>query len=914
MMIWRTTLAMRVVVLLAVTGYLMQGVAMAQDQEPASSTPAIQKMGPVGEEEAKPSKAAPPVNSVVDPGIIPSRQAIIPAGLQSVFESRVNGIAFGENGDSVYAATLGQKGSHIYQIDLKSNQMIGVTDSSASAGMQGLIYDPVTQTPFMSGLSGSAKGKDSVVQFVSMKGSRSTVIADSLGAHQVGGVGLGLTKNPQGQRLAVIALTFDDATAVIDMDSKQIVGKIRTGVAPFGTLVSRDSSVAYVSNWGGRFPNAGEQTAATGPETNADQVLVDERGVVSSGTVSRVDLLSGKVTATIPVGLHPSGLAWDEAHHRLYVANSNSDSISIIDTATNRVLETIVLQPFDKKVAGISPESVALSSDQSMLYVACSGINAVGVIQVKGLHPHIAGFIPTGWYPDDVVASPNGKYIAVSTLLGVGTGWNSPNLLAREKRDGMKPELNIHRRYVHADRGTVHIIPVPDEDELNRYTLAVAESNHMGLPGGLLSYGAALSQANPNAAPRPVPAHLGERSTIDHVVYIIKENRSYDQYFGSLGKGNGDPSLNMYQDDVIPNQRKLAREFVLLDNFFANGGNSADGHQWLTQAAETDYAYWPGYNGRSYPKNGDDPLALAGSGFLWDHLAAHHKTFADFGEYVGEMGGKNGTLRAKLLDDYKQGSEFAGTFHTRAPIARLNQFLIPDFPSYGLKVPDVARARIFLRHLKTWESSGEMPNLVMIQMPSDHTEGTTPGFSTPRACLADNDLAIGQVVEGISHSRFWKSTLILIVEDDAQDGLDHVDGHRTVALAVSPYTKRGSIDSTFYSQVSMVKTIELILGVPPMSLFDLIANDMRQSFQQTADLTPYQAVDPQQSVYEVNPELNALSGQKKADAVASSKMDWQEPDDVPTEQLNEILWHNSVGTPYPIWKKHSAAFQPGSTQ
>jgi YVTN family beta-propeller protein len=892
----------------------MQGVAMAQDQEPASSTPAIQKMGPVGEEEAKPSKAAPPVNSVVDPGIIPSRQAIIPAGLQSVFDSRVNGIAFGENGDSVYAATLGQKGSHIYQIDLKSNQMIGVTDSSASAGMQGLIYDPVTQAPLMSGLSGSTKGKDSVVQFVSMKGSRSIVIADSLGAHQVGRVSLGITKNSQGQRLAVIALTFDDAAAVIDMDSKQIVGKIRTGVAPFAAAVNRDSSVAYVSNWGGRFPNAGEQTAATGPEANADQVLVDERGVVSSGTVSRIDLISGKVTATIPVGLHPSGLAWDEAHHRLYVANSNSDSISIIDTVANRMLETIALQLFDKKVAGISPESVALSPDQSMLYVACAGINAVGVIHVKGLHPHIAGFIPTGWYPDDVVASPNGKYIAVSTLLGVGTGWNSPNLLAREKRDGMKPELNIHRRYVHADRGTVHIIPVPDEDELNRYTLAVAESNHMGLPGGLLSYGTALSQANPKAAPRPIPTHLGERSTIDHVVYIIKENRSYDQYFGSLGKGNGDPSLNMYQDDVIPNHRKLAREFVLLDNFFANCGNSADGHQWLTQAAETDYAYWPGYNGRSYPKNGDDPLAFAGSGFLWDHLAAHHKTFADFGEYVGEMGGKNGTLRAKLLDDYKQGSEFAGTFHTKAPIARLNQFLISDFPSYGLKVPDVARARIFLRHLKTWEGSGEMPNLVMIQMPSDHTEGTTPGFSTPRACLADNDLAIGQVVEGISHSRFWKSTLILIVEDDAQDGLDHVDGHRTVALAVSPYTKRGSIDSTFYSQVSMVKTIELILGVPPMSLFDLIANDMRQSFQQTADLTPYQAVDPQQSVYEVNPELNALSGQKKADAVASSKMDWQEPDDVPTEQLNEILWHNSVGTPYPIWKKHSAAFQPGSTQ
>jgi YVTN family beta-propeller protein len=912
---WRqVNTVMRLSVLLLAFGFNMQGIANAQDQDSLSSTSTVQKMGPVGEEEAKPSKAVPPANSVVDPGMIPSRQAITPAGLQSVFESRVNGVAFGENGDSIYAATLGQKGSHVYQIDLKTNQMISVINSSTTAGMQGLIYDSCSHVPLMSGLSGGAKAKDSIVQLVSLNGQKSTVVADGLGAHQAGSVSAGLAKNSRGQRLAVVALTFDDEAAAIDLDSRQVVAKIKTGIAPFGTSVSRNSSIAYVSNWGGRFPQAGERTAATGPEANADQVLVDERGVVSSGTVARIDLLSGKVTATIPVGLHPSGLAWDESHQRLYVANSNSDSISIVDTATSRLKETIELQPFSKKVAGISPESVALSPDDSTLYVACAGINAIGVIDLKGLHPHVTGFIPTGWYPDDVVVSPNGKYIAVATLLGVGTGWNSPNLLAREKRDGMKPELNIHRRYVHADRGTVHIIAVPDEDELNRYTIAVAENNHMALPNEFLSSEATRAKPNANAAPRPVPARLGEPSTIDHVVYIIKENRSYDQYFGSLGKGNGDPSLNMYEDDVIPNHRKLAREFVLLDNFFANGGNSADGHQWLTQASETDYAYWPGYNGRSYPKNGDDPLAFAGSGFLWDHLAAHHKTFADFGEYVGEMGGKNGALRAKLLNEYKQGSEFAGTFQTKAPIARLNEFLVPDFPAYGLKVPDVVRARIFLRHLKTWEGAGNMPNLVMIQMPSDHTEGTTPGFSTPKACLADNDLAVGQIVEGISHSRFWKSTLILIVEDDAQDGLDHVDGHRTVALAVSPYTKRGYIDSTFYSQVSMVKTIELILGVPSMSLFDLIANDMRESFQQTPDLTPYQALEPKQSIYEINPELNALDGQRKLDAAASSKMDWQEPDDVPTEQLNAILWRNSIGTQYPVWKKHMAVFQPSSTQ
>lgn len=891
----------------------VQGNVRAQEAGTKVPAAELPRMGPVGEQDAKPLTAAVPENSVVDPGVIPSRQVISPAGLESVFDSRVFGVAFGEHGDSIYAATLGQKGSYVYQIDLKTNHMITVLGSAVTPGMQGLAYDPVRRTPLLSGLAENGKGKGGAGQLIAL-GPASSLLADGLGSQQIGALGVGLTRNTAGHRLAVVALTFDDEAAVVDLDSRQVNGKIKTGVAPFGVVVSADSSVAWVSNWGGRFTHPGEQTAATGPEPNADRVLVDDRGVASSGTVTRIDLVTGKVTAVVDTGLHPSGMAWDEQHHRLYVANSNSDSISIVDTAANRVVDTFAIEPFMRKAAGVSPESVALSPDNTTLYVACAGINAVAVINLAEAHPRLSGLIPTGWYPDDVAVSPDGKFIAVSTLLGVGSGWNSPNLLKRERRDGMKPELNDHRRYVHADRGTVHIIPVPDSDELDRYSIAVAENNHMNLHGELMAAASLQAKPRPGIKPQPIPARLGEPSTIDHVVYIIKENRSYDQYFGSLGKGNGDPSLNQYGDSIIPNQRNLAREFVLLDNFYANGGNSADGHQWVTQAAETDYTYWPGYLGRSYPKNGDDPLAFAGSGFLWDHLVAHHKTFADFGEYEGEMGGKNGNLRAKLLDEYKQGSEFTGMFATKAPIARLNQYVVKDFPNYSLNVPDVVRARIFLRHLKNWENGGSMPNLVMIQLPSDHTQGTTPGFSTPEACLADNDLAVGQIVEGISHSKFWKSTLILIVEDDAQDGLDHVDGHRTVALAVSPFTRRGSIDDTFYSQVSMVKTIEQIFGVRPMSIFDLIANDMRSSFQSTPDFTPYQAVEPAQSIYELNPSLNALEGQKKLDAIASSKMDWHEPDDVPTEQLNRILWRNAMGTEYPIWKQGSAVFHSGAGQ
>lgn len=907
----RVSVAARVVSLGIGAALLLSGISRNVDAAQSSQNVRLQKMGPVGEQGSIPAGAAPPVNSVVDPGIIPSRQAITPAGLQSVFNSRVFGVAFGKNGDSIYVAALARLGTNIYQINLKTNRMMTVISTPVSSGMQGLAYDPVDQRPVLDGLTKAGKGKATYGRLVALGDNQPVVLANGMGSNQIGSVSVGRAANAQSKRLAVVALTFNDEAAVVDLDSKTILYRVRTGVAPFGTAISANSSVAWVSNWGGRFPRPGQRSAATGPKPNADHVLVDARGVASSGTVSRIDLLTGKLTAIVDVGLHPSGLAWDEQHQRLYVADSNSDSISVVDTATNRLIETIALKPFMKKVAGISPVSVALSPDDKTLYAACAGINAVAVIDLREGHAKVAGFIPTGWYPDDVTVSPDGNFIAVSTLLGVGAGWDSPNLLKRERRDGMKPELNIHRRYVHADRGTVHIIPVPDEDELSRYSIAVAEDNHMSLPSDFLTATVAHTKPDMNVAPQPVPARPGEPSPIKHVFYIIKENRSYDQYFGSLGEGNGDPSLDLYGDDVIPNQRRLAQEFVLLDNFYANGGNSADGHQWLTQAAETDYTYWPGYGGRSYPKNGDDPLAFAGSGFLWNDLAAHHNTFADFGEYEGEMGGKNGAYRAKLLEEYKEGSEFIGVFHTVAPIVSMNKYVISDYPAYSLNVPDVVRARIFLRHLHAWEKSGTMPNLVMIQLPSDHTQGTTPGFSTPKACFADNDLAVGQIVQGISHSKFWKSSLILIVEDDAQDGLDHVDGHRTVALAISPYIRRGSIDSTFYSQVSMVKTIELILGLPPMTIYDLIANDMRQSFQRTPDDTPYEAIVPKQSIYVINPPASALTGQAKADALASAAMNWSVPDDVPTEKLNAILWRNATGgTAYPIWKQGSAAFEP----
>ena len=356
----------------------------------------------------------------------------------------------------------------------------------------------------------------------------------------------------------------------------------------------------------------------------------------------------------------------------------------------------------------------------------------------------------------------------------------------------------------------------------------------------------------------------------------------------------------MFGRDVTPNQHKLAEEFVLLDNFYATGGNSADGHQWLTQANEVDYCMWPGYAGRSYPYDGTDPIAYSKNGFLWDYALGRGKTVRVYGEYAGTAPVPLGD-RQKLLQRWQAGDDFAHDWDTKAPIAPLNKILAKNFPAWSANIPDVARARVFLDDLKRMEAAGAMPNLTLLQLPSNHTNGTTAGSSTPRAMVADNDLALGQVVEALTKSRFWPKMAIFVVEDDAQNGVDHVDGHRTVALAISPYVRRGSVDSTFYSTQSMVKTIELMLGLPTMSIFDLIAEDMRASFQGTADPTPYSAGMPEVSLFDVNPPVKALKGPARDAAVASAHMRFDIPDAAPTEKLNRILWHTVRGweTPYP---------------
>lgn len=839
-----------------------------------------------------------PARGVTDPGVVTTRQLVTPAGIQSIFDGRIYGIAYGQGNDHLWVLQ-GRRGTprmQLMDLDWKGNQLRRRFERGESPGLQSVAFDPVAGQMLVAATQPAVQGRPPQVRMlaVSEGGGEPRLLAEGVGQFLGGALAIAKGSNPRKERLAVLPLPYNNQLALFDLSASRFLGTIPVGIAPFGAAINRDGTVAYVTNWGGRLPQPGDLTLPTGLDPKADRVVVDQRGIASTGTVTRIDLVKRVVTRTLTVGLHPTAILWDEPRHRLYVANGNEDSVTVIDTQRELVLQTIALQPFQVPVAGIAPTALALTPDGEQLFVACGGINAVVVLGTRD--GNLKGLIPTAWYPNALSLSPDGNFLAIANLLGVGSG-------SRE---------TPRSRYVHSYRGSVSVVPLPDAAQLASYTTAVAENNRLTLPTDASP--SRSSRPTRPTAPKAVPQRAGDPSLIEHVVYIIKENRTYDQLFGDLPKGNGDPSLVMFGADVTPNQRKIAEQFVLFDNFYATGGNSGDGHQWATQANETDYCLWPGYAGRSYPYDGTDPIAYSAGGFIWDAALRMKKTVRVYGEYAGRMPEEDARMRRDLLARWRNGDDFTRDWSITAPLEPLNRILARNFPPYTMAIPDVVRAQIFLTDLRRWEADGTMPNLTIMLLPSDHTRGSTPEYSTAKAMVADNDYALGQIVDALSHSRFWSKMAIFVVEDDAQDGVDHVDGHRTVALAISPYIRRGSVDSSFYSHPSILKTMELMLGLPTLSLFDLIAQEMRASFVDQPDLTPYRAELPRQSFFEVNPRLSSLRGQAHRDALNSQQMRFDVPDAAPTELLNRIVWRQVRGlrTPYP--KVRRAVFTPMSVE
>ena len=847
---------------------------------------------------------------VSDPGVVATGQRINPAGVQSIFDGKVAGVRFGKTSDELWVAVPG----NVYRIDWRANTVRARARVDGRPGVYAVAVDPASSRVFASSVgrlpsppTGTNTRRPAVAQVnvfdATVRGdsARAAFNSGALGDYMAGAVAIAAKPGADGRRLAVSALPANDSLAVLDADSGTLIRKIGLGVEPIAAVISADSRVAYVSVLGGAKPKSGELAAMQCCDARSEAVRIDRKGLALPGTISKVDLTTGAVSHDIPVGRHPTAIVWSESRNRLFVAEGNSDSISVIDTRSDAVVARFAVAPFMSKQIGLAPTALALSSDGSTLYVALGGANAVAVYDVAG-EATLRGLIPTAWYPSTLDVSPDGKYLAVGSLYGVGSGEGAVG--------------GLRARYVFAIRGSVHVVPIPTDAELVAFTTAVAENNRLTLASAGMTPSAPRSVARAKA----VPEQPGDSSVIKHVVFIVKENRTYDQVLGDLDRGSGDSSLTMYGKSITPNTHALSQQFVTIDHFFASGGNSADGHQWLTQANETDYPMWPLYYGRSYPSESEDALTYSSGGFLWEGATSKGKTVQIFGEFAPSPKFSSDTVRRRMLAQYRERpndhefhrSLLMGRFNTHSDIPSLDGALVREYPGWTQEVPDVVKAGDILWHLAQWESKREMPNLTMIILPNDHTQGMSPGWCTPAACVADNDFALGKIVEGLSHSSFWKDMAILVVEDDAQNGVDHIDGHRTVALAISPYIKRGTVDSTFYSQPSMVKTVELMLGIPSMSIFDLVATDMRASFIDTGgtpDLTPYTAIEPQQSLFDVNTRLGSINGkfapQRREAARASQRMSFDGPDEAPTELLNRILWREAKGwdVKYPTVKR-----------
>jgi len=652
----------------------------------------------------------------------------------------------------------------------------------------------------------------------------------------------GIAVTPDGKRLFV-AENLSNKVTVVDLSSNQVITKIEVGEYPYDCEISKDGKRLYVSNWGSR-------------------------------SIAVIDPTSNKVLGEIPVGDHPNDLELTRDGKTLYVANANSNTVSVVDTAQMKEIEAISTALHPKSPAGSTPNAVALSPDEKTLYIANADNNDVAVVDVaKRAASEVEGFIPTGWYPTSIRLSKDGKRIFVANGKGVASAANPKGPNPYKVRTA---ETEYSGSLL---KGTVSLIAKPTKAKLAQLTRQTYKNS---------PYTDELLKAA--KAPREktaVPFRLGDSSPIKHVIYIVKENRTYDQILGDMKEGNGDANLCLFGEDVTPNQHAIAREFVLLDNFYVDAEVSADGHNWSMAAYATDYVEktWPtNYSGRgrSYDYEGQKKISRPTEGYIWDHCKRAGVSYRSYGEFVysregkpgggGELGGELPSDAGKRVkENYATDPGLEGHFSTL-------------FPAWDLTIPDNVRVDAWVKEFREYEQNGGLPQFQVVRLGGDHTQGTRAGQPTPRAHVAENDLAVGRLVEAVSGSeRYWKDTAVFIIEDDAQNGPDHVDAHRSIAFVASAYTKRKFVDSTMYTTSGMLRTMELILGIPPMSQYDAAATPMFNSFTNKADLTPFKHRPARIDLAEKNQPT--APGARR-----SAQLDFTKEDAAPDIEFNEIIW------------------------
>lgn len=669
------------------------------------------------------------------------------------------------------------------------------------------------------------------------------------------------------EKTAYVALSRNNSLGVVNLAAQKVRQEIPVGIAPYD-VVLLNANVLAVTNQGGRHPKPGEESApSAGTETP-----VNENGTAKTGTLSLVDLRQGKEANSIEVGLQPTQAV--KAGNALLVANANSDTVSVIDLPTRRRLRDIVLKPDPNLPFGSMPCSMTLSPDRKSAYVALAGNNAVARLDLADpRNPAINGLVPTSWYPVGVV--PYGNRIYVVNNKGIGS------------RTRRRPEVQGWNSHDH--RGSLQWFSVPAEATWKALTARVHGLGRY--KSALAAYERSTAYGGPAV---PIPAKLGQPSIFKHVIYVIKENRTYDQIFGDMLQGDGDPRLCTFGKDLSPNHHALAEQFVLLDNYYCNGVLSADGHSWATEGNVTPYLdrAFGGFN-RSYTF-GDDPITYSSSGFVWDQFLGAGLSFRNYGEmdYAEPPAGVD---YFKQLEALKNNEKVV--YEQKIGITRLKRYSSRDYPGWNMAIPDIVRMDRFLREFREFEANGQLPNLTIVYLPQDHFGGPV----TAAAHMADNDLAVGMLVEAVSKSRFWKETVIFVNEDDPQNGYDHVDGRRSICLVVSPYTKRKAVVSDFYNQTSVLRTILHIFGLPPMNQRDASSSLMTNCFTTTPDFTAYQTIVPKTPVDQKPPARNlpealwAVAVQAIPLKKTGLKTAFHD------ELLNRAIWHEQKGYfhPYP---------------
>lgn len=834
------------------------------------------------------------------PGMRPQALALSPDGKILVVAGKTSDLVVVDpaSGEIKSRVDLPEEGKHEPATEVASPNILK-PDKKGQVSYTGLTFSHDGRRIYMSNVNGSIK-VFSVSNDGTVAPSHTLPLPSASAPRRAAEIPSGLALSDDDERLYVCG-NLSNRLIELDARTGRLLRTFSVGVAPYDIKLT--GGKAIVSNWGGRRPGPDDRV---GPAGRGTTVRVDAlRNIASEGSVSFIDVNSGEVTGEVLTGLHASALAVSPDGKYVVCANAASDHLSVINVEDRRVVETIWMKPKPADLFGASPNALAFDPNGSRLFVANGSQNAIGIVRFdpgdKG-ETTLVSLIPVGWFPGAIVFDPHGQQLLVANIKGLP---GAP----KKQRDGSEG-FNSHHY-----SGSLSLCKLPaTAQELAGLSERVAKN--LRRP----TIAAAAQPARAGVKPRAVPERIGEPSLIKHVVYIIKENRTYDQVFGALPQGRGRADLCIFGAQITPNQHKLVREFVLLDNTYCAGILSADGHQWSTTAFSTDYMEksFAGFP-RSYPDGmGDDEadaLAYSPAGFIWDNALAHNKSIRNYGEFM--------IPRVRWRDSQKKGNpDYLACYRTwrgesdevifasEPAIQTIAPFSPTDYVGWNMSVPDQFRADFIIDELKDFERRGEYPNLTIVCLPNDHGSGTAPNCPTPASCMSDNDLAFGRIVEALSHSRFWKEMAIFAIEDDPQAGWDHVSGYRTTAYCISPYTKRATTISTQYNTTSIIRTIEQILGLPPMNQFDASATPMFDCFTDTPDFRPFDATANLVPLDQMNPSPSALLDPVlRKDAIVSAGMNFLQVDRAPEDMLNRILWRAMKGSSvaYPEWAVTSAA-------